>query len=68
MPVAQDFSATFAPEFRASMALTVSERLHQDALADGPEHEAEQPSLEVLALADHDDVHVGRPVGLPREV
>src|SRR6516162_1530637 len=28
------------------------QRLAQDPLADGPEHDREQPSLEVLALAD----------------
>src|SRR3954468_25028696 len=43
-------------------------RLHQVALADRPEEGAEQPPLQVLALADDRDVDVGRPVGLPREV
>jgi hypothetical protein len=34
---------------------------------DGPEHEAEQPSLEVLAFAYNDHVNVGRAVGLTCE-
>src|SRR5205814_4477393 len=45
----------------------VLERLDQDSLADGADHEAEQSAPEVLTLADHDDVNVGRPVGLRRE-
>jgi hypothetical protein len=39
----------------------------QDALADGPQHEAEGPPSEVLALAHHDGIHISRPVGPPRE-
>src|SRR3954453_4002162 len=39
----------------------------QHALAEDREHDPERPSLEVLALAYHDDVQVGRPVGPPRE-
>ena len=34
--------------------------------ADGADHEAEQPALKVLAIAD-DDVNVGSPVGVTRE-
>ena len=41
--------------------------LFQNALADGPEHEAERPSFEVLALAYHDGIHIGHSVGPPRE-
>src|SRR2546421_1256125 len=44
------------------------EGLLQDAFTDGRQHEAEKPSLEVLAVADHDEVDVGRAVGTPREV
>jgi hypothetical protein len=44
-----------------------SELPFQPPLADGPEHDSEHPSPEVLALANHNDVHLGRPVGLPRE-
>src|SRR6188472_4234402 len=43
------------------------ERLFQLAPTDRAEHELEQPSLEVLALADDDVVDVGRPVGIARE-
>ena len=46
----------------------VYKRLFQNALADGPDDQAEQPSLEVLALADDDHINVGRAVGLTREV
>jgi len=45
----------------------VCKRFFQDTFADRPEHEAEYSSLEVLAFADHDRVHVGRSVGPPRE-
>src|SRR5947199_1028321 len=45
----------------------VFERPFQDTPADGPEHEAEHPSLEVLAVAHDDHVNVGRAVGLRRE-
>jgi hypothetical protein len=45
----------------------VHKGLFQDALADGPENEAERPSLDVLAVAHHDGVQVGRAVGPPRE-
>jgi hypothetical protein len=45
----------------------VFKRLFQNALADGPEHEAEHPSLEVLALAYDDHVDVGGAVGTARE-
>ena len=45
----------------------VHERLFELALADRAEHELEQPSLRVLALADDDVVDVGRPVGMARE-
>src|SRR3954447_16833916 len=44
------------------------ERLDEVALADRPEEGAEQPPLQVLALADDRDVDAGRPVGLPGEV
>ena len=46
----------------------VYKRLFQNALADGPEHEAKQPSLEVLAVAYDVHINVGRAVGLTREV
>jgi len=39
----------------------VSKCLFQNALADGPEHEAEHPPFEVLALAYHIGIHIGRP-------
>src|SRR5262249_45661940 len=42
----------------------VFKRPFQNAPADGPEHEAEHPSLEVLAVAYDDNVNVGRAVGL----
>jgi hypothetical protein len=45
----------------------VVKRLSKTRLAMGPEHEAEQPSLEVLAVAYDDHVNVGRAVGLTRE-
>jgi hypothetical protein len=45
----------------------VFKRPFQNAPADGPEHQAEQPSLEVLAVAYDDHVNVGRAVGLTRE-
>src|SRR5271169_4275040 len=41
--------------------------LFQNAPVDGPEHQAAHPSLEVLAVADDDDVNVGHAVGLTRE-
>ena len=44
-------SFSFAAPFRASMALT----LLANALS---EHEAEQPSLEILTLANHIDINV----------
>src|SRR4029077_5940678 len=40
----------------------VLERLSQHTLADGPEHESEDPPFEVLALSYHDGVQIGRPV------
>src|SRR5882724_5971442 len=43
------------------------EHLLQLSLADNPKERAEQPPLEVLALAHNDDVHISRPIGLPRE-
>ena len=42
------------------------EHLLQLSLADNPKERAEQPPLEVLALAHNHDVHFGRPIGLPR--
>src|SRR5262245_10118221 len=45
----------------------VFKRFSQDALADGPEHESERPSFEVLALAYHHGVQVCRPVGTASE-
>src|SRR6202163_69910 len=41
----------------------VFKRLFQNAPADGPEHEAEQPSLEGLAFAYDDHVDVGQTIG-----
>ena len=41
----------------------VSKCLFQNAPADGPEHEAERPPFEVLALAYHNGVDIGRSVG-----
>ncbi len=55
--------AALAAQFRASMAHRVLKRLFQNALADGPEHEAEQASLEVLAVAYDDHVDVGQTIG-----
>src|SRR3954451_10987949 len=37
--------------------------LRQDALAHCRDHDTEQPSLQVLAVADHDGVDVGPAVG-----
>src|SRR6188474_2476825 len=45
----------------------VIEGLFQHALADGPEHQAECPSFEVLPLAHHHGIDVGLPVGPPCE-
>src|SRR5205814_758658 len=45
----------------------VLKRLPQHALADSPEDEPERPPFQVLALAYHDSVHVGRSVSPPRE-
>ena len=68
LPPAHAARFSFAAPFRASMALTLfTERLFQNALADGPEHEAEQPSLEVLAVAYDNHVNVGGAVGTTRE-
>jgi len=39
----------------------------EGALADGADREADQPALDGLAVADHDLVHVGEPVGPPGE-
>jgi hypothetical protein len=39
----------------------------RNAPADGPEHEAEPPPLDVLAVAYDDHVNVGRAIGLTRE-
>ncbi|MFD8247925.1 hypothetical protein [Nocardia sp. NPDC059691] len=39
------------------------EGLAQDAFADSPDHDFEDPSLEVLALAHDDDIHIGLPAG-----
>src|SRR5271157_2634483 len=46
----------------------VLERLLQNPLADGPEYEAQQPSLEGLTIAYNDHVDVGQTVGATREV
>ena len=52
----------------ASIALTLfANAVSRRALPDAPEHEAEEPSLEVLALADDDVVDVGRAVVVARE-
>ena len=45
----------------------VLERLFQNPSADGSQHEAERPSLDILALAHDHDINVGRAVGLTRE-
>src|SRR4051794_26836215 len=45
----------------------VFERFFQNSSADGPEDEAEQPPLEVLALTYDNHVNVGRAVGLRLE-
>ena len=45
----------------------VLKRFFQNTLADGADHEAEQPALKVLAIADDDDVNVGSPVGVTCE-
>ena len=45
----------------------VCKRLRQDAPSDGHEHDTEEPSLEVLAVADDYGVHGGPPVRLRRE-
>jgi hypothetical protein len=39
------------------------ERLGQPALADAPEDGAEQAAPQVLAIAHHDGIDIGRPVG-----
>src|SRR6185312_17132529 len=43
---------------------SISQCLSQEALAADPDHDPERPSLEVLALADHDYVYGGDPVRL----
>src|SRR4051812_17142863 len=45
----------------------VFKRPFQNALADASEHESEHPSSKVLALAYHDGVQIGRPVGPTRK-
>src|SRR5262249_48313946 len=45
----------------------VCKRPFQNALADGPEHEAEHASFEVLALAHDDQLNIGGAVGLTRK-
>jgi len=45
----------------------IFKRPSQNVSADGPDHESEQPALEVLAVAYDDQVNVGRAVGLTRE-
>jgi len=45
----------------------VYKRPFQNALADGPEHEAEHTSLEVLAVGYDYCVDIGRAVRLTRE-
>src|SRR5215469_5972340 len=37
-------------------------RPREDTLADRRDHDAEHSSLQVLALSDHHDIHVGRPI------
>src|SRR5215470_13284812 len=45
----------------------ILERLFQNSLSDRPNHEANQPSLEVLAIAYCDEVNVGQAVGTARK-
>ena len=45
----------------------VLERLLQNPLSDRPDHQADQPSLEVLAIAYGDEVNIGQAVGTTRE-
>ena len=45
----------------------VFKRPFQNPPADGPEYEAEQPPLQVFAIAYDDHINVGRAVGLTRE-
>jgi hypothetical protein len=45
---------------------SLAQLLSQDALADDSEPPPKQLSFDVLALAYHDDVHVGRPVFVER--
>src|SRR5215468_10374341 len=45
----------------------VFECLFQDALADGPEHQAEETTLEVLPVAYHNHINIGLAVWLSRE-
>ena len=63
----------YAPHFRRGVPDLdsldgVFKRLLQNSFADGSDHEAEQPSLEVLAVAYDDHVDVGQAVGATREV
>ena len=61
---AHDEPVPLAAPFRASMALTgLARRLFQNALADGPEHDAEHPSLETVAVAYDHHVDVGQTIG-----
>src|SRR5689334_21953272 len=46
----------------------VYKRFFQNALADGPDDQAEQPSLEGFAVTYDDYVDVGRPVGITGEI
>ena len=45
----------------------VDERLFQNAFANGPEHQAEQPPLEVLAFAHNDDINIGCAISMTHE-
>src|SRR6202020_1089381 len=46
---------------------TIHKRLFQNALANGPEYEAEHPSLEVLALPNDDHINIGGAIRTTRE-
>jgi len=46
----------------------IRKRLFQNALADGPEHQSERLSFEVLAFADDIHINVGRALGISCEV
>src|SRR5215831_12032208 len=46
----------------------VHERFFKHALADGPYHQTQKPSLYVLSVAHHDNINIGCAIGPPLKV